>query len=650
MRGWKFLISHFLMRILFENVPQFLSYSSTMYNRLFDALIIAVVGYHLLISPYTKVEESFNIQAIHDILNYGIFPVETIQDNYDHVNFPGVVPRTFIGAVVISGFVKVVDFVAGLFGVSLVANGSQFIVQLIARGVLGLLNAFSLIKIRNSLQRVTFADKKAKKKGLIGFWYNILLLSQFHLLYYSSRTLPNFIALPVVNFAISKLIVGDVTGLTWLAFTGVIFRLEVGVFAGIIALVSSLVFGQSSLPLNVLMLVAGTAYGLVTTVAIDSYFWGSWVVPELVSFQFNILHGKSADWGVLPWSTYFSKFLLQLFRPPVIYALAFQGLLKDPADDGTKPGSDKSFVSHPARHSLRILFISSLVFIAVMSFQPHKEWRFIIYTIPIFTLLAANGIAAISRQWHTSLSTKLLILTVWACVIIGMGLSLLSGYISSFNYPGADAILFVNDYISTQQPGETLVHMDVASCMTGVSRFLEDHNTSLTYDKTENELELLKLWNNVDILITEVNLNTIGENSKLGKTHIPAHWQLLHKSQKFEAVTIIPIINLVQLYYPRKDSFYTDLVSNVIELDIDAVSTFIRSLILSSDYLYVYKRTKIDDGLELLIESLTPETENPVREEEEVLVGAESVPIEEVDLKYVGKEINSEIDRLESMV
>jgi alpha-1,6-mannosyltransferase len=72
----------------------------------FYALIPASILLHLLVSPYTKVEESFNIQAIHDILVHGI-PTSNADQfltaNYDHVSFPGAVPRTFAGALLLTG-------------------------------------------------------------------------------------------------------------------------------------------------------------------------------------------------------------------------------------------------------------------------------------------------------------------------------------------------------------------------------------------------------------------------------------------------------------------------------------------------------------------------------------------------------------------
>lgn len=75
----------------------------------FYALIPAFVLLHLAVSPYTKVEESFNLQAIHDILIHGIPSKNAAQfftANYDHVSFPGSVPRTFAGALVLSGLAR----------------------------------------------------------------------------------------------------------------------------------------------------------------------------------------------------------------------------------------------------------------------------------------------------------------------------------------------------------------------------------------------------------------------------------------------------------------------------------------------------------------------------------------------------------------
>jgi hypothetical protein len=39
-----------------------------------DVLIFAVAWTHVLLAPYTKVEESFNLHAIHDLLFYGGHP------------------------------------------------------------------------------------------------------------------------------------------------------------------------------------------------------------------------------------------------------------------------------------------------------------------------------------------------------------------------------------------------------------------------------------------------------------------------------------------------------------------------------------------------------------------------------------------------
>ena len=58
-----------------------------------SGVLMVVILLHVANTPYTKVEESFNVQAVHDLLYH-----RQRIGQYDHLEFPGVVPRTFIGA------------------------------------------------------------------------------------------------------------------------------------------------------------------------------------------------------------------------------------------------------------------------------------------------------------------------------------------------------------------------------------------------------------------------------------------------------------------------------------------------------------------------------------------------------------------------
>lgn len=607
-----------------------------------DLLILVAVAYYLLLAPFTKVEESFNIQAIHDILNFGIS--SEALESFDHREFSGVVPRTFVGALVLSGIVKAIDYVwivaSGSSFVSDASNG-EFHVQLIVRAVLGLANVLGLISMRNSINKVAFTAKNSRR-GVIGFWFSILLLTQFHLLYYSTRTLPNFVALPAVTYALSKLIAGDMSGLTWMGFLGVVFRLEIGLFGSIIAVVSSLGFGQSGLKVNLFFLTVGSVVGLLLSASVDSFFWGKLLVPELEAFKFNVLEGHSAQWGVEPYKAYFTKYAFNLFRPPHVILLALLSLLTDPAHDGTPvkfTEDNRMIVSHPARNSLRVLTIASILFVAVMSLQPHKEWRFVVYVVPVLTMLAASGLTTLSRKWSRLIAHKLWLLVVLLSIGISLIISLIMSYASSYNYPGGDAITFLNGYINKDVPAT--VHMDVAACMSGITKFTELHDPLITFDKTENPVALVQAWNKFDYLITEVDMekDTLMEIVPYNSEN----WVKLQTVTTFKDVNVWPLILLGLRAYQEKTAIFGIWWDEIKKANVPSTRKFFKSLIFTSDYLYVYKRT----GNDLITgDPLALEAAEEVNVEEVV---PEVDPLPEVESDLIEDAINEEINHYEEV-
>lgn len=572
--------------------------------------VIGAILFHLVISPYSKVEESFNLQAIHDILNYG-FSIE----KYDHLEFPGVVPRTFIGGLLVSSLVT--PFVK-YFNL---ATGKQLSLQFLIRLVIGVANGVLLIRLGDAIKRIDFQARRQKRSSYMGTCFLFLLLSQFHILYYASRTLPNFMALPFVNLGLAKLIEGDTRGLTWLAITGLIFRLEVAVFAGVIALVSSVGFGQSDLFINVLLLAVGSIFGAVVSGVIDTQFWREFVVPELWSLKYNVVDGKASNWGTEPYNAYFSKYLFQIFRPPIVLILSVVGLLLDPTDDGLVVLDEKrKQVSRPCRNSLRILFTSSILYIGIMSLQPHKEWRFIIYTVPVFTVVAANGLASFLDRSFLSWSRKVLCFIFVVLTILASIISVFMGYISSYNYPGGTAMQIANDLaLSLEKPVK--IHLDVPTCMTGASRFGELHNDSIVYDKTETADALQSVWNTIDILVTHEKVEA-------------DEWELVSSVSSFAGISIYPYI-IISKQNPTPYKLFlfvantlVDAVKNREFLDVKAL---IDAPIMNADYLFIYKRLYKAQAEEI-----------PIEED----VNHEMV--DEPDLSSVAQEINLQIDDIET--
>ncbi len=162
-----------------------------------------------------------------------------------------------------------------------------------------------------------------------------------------------------------------------LAVTGVIFRSEIAI---LLACHTLYLFLQPfiRLPLRTIIPagLVGTLLGLTLTVPIDSFFWQKWPLwPELTGFIYNIVNKQSSNWGTQPWHFYFSSALPRLLFNPFIYQICLP----------------LSLVIPMLRRSAIDILLPNLLFLAIYSFQPHKEWRFIIYVVPSFLAVASAG-------------------------------------------------------------------------------------------------------------------------------------------------------------------------------------------------------------------------------------------------------------------
>lgn len=143
---------------------------------LVDIHLLLNIVFYVICCPYTKVEESFNMQALFDLTNFG-----TNFSSYDHLEFPGVVPRTFIGSIIIAGLTLPISMLISHLQWPVLYN------QIAARCVLGIVSWISFVHFRNGVKQ-KFGERASQLTG-------VLTAFQFHICFYMSRTLPNVFAL-----------------------------------------------------------------------------------------------------------------------------------------------------------------------------------------------------------------------------------------------------------------------------------------------------------------------------------------------------------------------------------------------------------------------------------------------------------------------
>ncbi|KAI5119638.1 hypothetical protein M0805_009000 [Coniferiporia weirii] len=438
---------------------------------LLDILVFSTAFSHVLLTPFTKVEESFNLHATHDVLMYGVDASSL--SKYDHFVFPGAVPRSFLGCLFLAwGSLPIIHALRHFDAISSKAD-----LLICARLTLATLNAFGLCVLRRAVsKRFGFAT---------GAFFTALSCSQFHLPFYMGRTLPNMFALLPVNIAYSYILSrmpnsirpsqGNTTkAVALLTFTAVVFRAEILLLLGPLVLQALLARWISFSGVLKVGTLAASASILLTTV-VDSYFWSRWPIwPELYSLYFNVYQGKSADWGVSPFHTYISTHLPKLLLSCA--PLAGLGFLVE--------------------GRIRSLLVSPILFMALISCLGHKEWRFVVYTVPLFNIAAARGAYWLTRQRTRPVFGKLCSLLVVGCMAVNFLVTIITTQASMANYPGGVALTRFNELF--KDTAGVHVHIDNLAAQTGASLFLQVYSPpylpSLTipprsdwvYNKTEH--------------------------------------------------------------------------------------------------------------------------------------------------------------------
>ncbi|KAI4339608.1 hypothetical protein MLD38_024527 [Melastoma candidum] len=397
----------------------------------YDLLLGTIAAFYVIMVPYTKVEESFNIQAMHDIL-YQRWNL----DKYDHLEFPGVVPRTFLGAFLVSLLASPVVFMMSLLHLPKIYT--LYAVRMVLGSIILYTLRFFRVQVRSQFGHQVEA------------FFVLLTALQFHLLFYCTRPLPNILALGAVNIAYGYWVKGRFyAALNCLVLATVIFRCDVVLLAGPIGLVFLLTRSVSFA--RAFKFCVGMAFICISlSTLVDSIMWKRLMWPEFEVLWFNSVLNRSSEWGTHPFHWYFTSALPR--STLAAYPLSLLGAILD--------------------RRLRLYIIPVYSFILLYSKLPHKELRFIIGAVPVLNFSAAVAASRIYNNRRKPLWRLLLLLAV-GLFAVSCGCTIMTFLASYENYPSGYALKELHQNRIVKNTEEQWIHIDAFSAMNGISRFCE---------------------------------------------------------------------------------------------------------------------------------------------------------------------------------
>lgn len=484
-------------------------------------LCVSVLG-ALLRCPYTKVEESFHIQAIHDFL----YAANT--STFDHLAFPGVVPRSFALSWAVSLFTVAVWMVCQggrevLSAAHIISStshlGTLSPMQLctIARLGIAALNVLAITKVYQRLcvlegtvkSSLTGTNPKRRSAGNI---FLLLCASQFHVVFYASRSLPNSFAFAPCTLALAFLLEDRYEAcIAVLTCTAAVIRCDMVLLTGLVGLCC---VGHRQWALVLSAAVTGLLtliIALLVTIPLDSMLWLpsgeggrlSFVWPEGSVLWFNTYENQSSLWGTYPCWWYVGNALPRAFMlwTPLMYGLGGLALVPSPmqrwAGIQYPCGGFISTALRAAREYRSVLFCS-WGFVFLYSALPHKELRFILPVFPWFfaplAALCARWIQQVESVYpnrhYLAHGAYVLFYSGILCVLFFSVLStVISMEVSRANYPGSEAleeaekVMLADIHQRTLSNATLTLFLDAHALMTGINRFqktyLPEHQLTL---------------------------------------------------------------------------------------------------------------------------------------------------------------------------
>ena len=475
-------------------------------HALFDFVFLLSVLLYVRLAPYTKVEESFNTQAVHDV----IFHTNDLH-LWDHKEFPGVVPRTFVGPLILGKVTKTVARAMEVFVnsnpvtkrifrseqvwgelkhlVETLNEEETFVrtkmhYQVIMRMVLGLLSTFSLHRFHSVIGKNFGND--------VAVYASVLALAQFHLAFYASRPLPNIFAFVLTTFALSLWLedrknlkinrsVLDTLAVAIVSMVVAVFRCDnilllapLGVHVTLFRM-TDIYDASLRIIANVMAMVIAILAFAYASISIDSKHWDKeflWPEWEVLSFNNPMGANRSHEYGTKPFLWYAYSALPRMLL--IAYPLSVYGFTQE--------------------RRCRSAFTIASFFVFAFSFLGHKELRFLFPVLPLFNFCGACGMHRLTLNRKKRKNVAILHAFAWVGILVSCAISIgVFANASIANYPGGEALAVFHELNPEHNTlGHVRIHIDDHCAQTGASRFgqaYHDHNVILYNKRQDHEHE-----------------------------------------------------------------------------------------------------------------------------------------------------------------